>query len=106
MIIEYIRYEASDADALLRAYERARSSLDASPHCLAFEMTRCAEAPSTFVIRIEWESSEGHLKGFRKSPEFTAFFEAVRPFMPEILEMRHYELTNVVARKRFEASSK
>ena len=99
MIVEYIRYEVSDAESLVRAYETARASLDASPHCLAHELSRCSEAPKSFILRIEWDSSEGHLQGFRKSPEFAAFFGAVRPFLEQIREMRHYELTGVAHRK-------
>lgn len=99
MIVEYIRYETSDADGLVNAYAAARSSLDASPHCLAYELSRCAEEPKSFILRIEWDSSEGHLQGFRKSPEFGAFFAAVRPFLNDIREMHHYEITGVARRK-------
>src|SRR5688572_28157133 len=98
MIVEYIRYEVSDADALVRAYEDARFALDASPHCLAYELSRCAEEPKSFILRIEWDSSEGHLQGFRKSPEFAGFLAAVRPFLNDIREMRHYEVTSVARR--------
>jgi hypothetical protein len=31
--------------------------------------------------------------GFRQSPEFCGFFEAVRPFAHDIDEMRHYQVT-------------
>ena len=99
MIIEYIRYEVTDPDGLARAYEEASRALDASPHCLSYELSRCTEEPSWFLLRIEWDSSEGHLQGFRKSPEFGPFLQAVRPFLPAIREMRHYELTSVVERK-------
>jgi hypothetical protein len=34
-----------------------------------------------------------HLSGFRKSPEFRRFFEAVGPFVNDIEEMRHYQVT-------------
>ena len=99
MIVEYIRYEVSDAEALVRAYEAARASLDASPHCLAYELSRCSEDPKSFILRIEWDSSDGHLQGFRKSHEFGAFLTAVRPFLDQIREMRHYEVTSVSRRK-------
>ncbi len=98
MIVEYIRYEVSDPEGLIGAYEAARSALDASPHCLAYELSRCTEEPKSFILRIEWDSSEGHLQGFRKSPEFAGFFAAVRPFFNDIREMRHYELTSVARR--------
>lgn len=99
MIVEYIRYQTENPEGLIAAYERARESLDASAHCLAYELARCKEEPNVFVLRIEWDSPEGHLAGFRKSPEFGPFLNAVRPFIGEIREMRHYELTSVLARK-------
>ena len=99
MIVEYIRYEVDDAGALVQAYEAARRALDASPHCLAYELSHCTEEPRSLILRIEWDSSEGHLNGFRKSAEFGPFLQAIRPFISQIREMRHYAPTSVVARK-------
>jgi hypothetical protein len=45
------------------------------------------------VVRIEWDSEEGHLSGFRQSSEFRTFLAAVGPFVSDIEEMRHYEVT-------------
>jgi hypothetical protein len=45
------------------------------------------------VVRIEWDSEEGHLSGFRQSAAFRTFLEAVGPFVNDIEEMRHYEVT-------------
>jgi hypothetical protein len=33
------------------------------------------------------------MSGFRQSPEFRDFFEAVSPFVHDIAEVRHYEVT-------------
>jgi quinol monooxygenase YgiN len=95
MIVEYIRYkvEASRVNELVAAYEKGSESLRSSSHCLGYELTRCAEEPECYTMRILWDSSEGHLKGFRTSEEFRPFLAAVRPFVPNILEMRHYEMT-------------
>ena len=98
MIIEYIRYEIADAEPFLRGYEVARAALDDSPHCLSYELSRCCEAPSSFILRIEWDSMDGHLKGFRGSAAFSAFLAAVRPFIEHILEMRHYEVTAIAGK--------
>lgn len=100
MIIEYIRYAVPEErrDAFEHGYGDAEASLRASPHCLAYELARCADDPSQYVLRIEWDSAEGHLQGFRRSPEFRTFFAAVRPFVNDIQEMRHYELTRVRGR--------
>ena len=95
MIVEYIRYHVDDgrSDAFEEAYRRAGVALDASEHCERYEVSRCSEDPTQRVVRIEWDSEEGHLSGFRQSPEFRGFFEAVRPFVNDIEEMRHYQVT-------------
>lgn len=100
MIVEYIRYEIADADAFMGAYEAARPSLDASGNCLAYELSRCTEDPASFILRIEWDSAEGHLQGFRKSALFGPLLAAVRPYVKDIREMRHYAVTSIAARKQ------
>ncbi len=95
MVVEYIRYSIDDdrSDAFELAYRQAAEALRASEHCERYEVSRCSEDPTQHVVRIEWDSEEGHLSGFRKSPEFQNFFEAVAPFVNDIQEMRHYQVT-------------
>jgi quinol monooxygenase YgiN len=95
MINEYIRYhiDAARADSFLGAYARAAESLRASPHCLGYELSRCTEMPDQYILRIQWDSIDGHLKGFRPSPQFQSFLSEVRPFVKDIEEMRHYDPT-------------
>lgn len=92
VVIEYIRYTvpSSQADAFEQAYRAASPVLDADPHCLAYEIARGVEEPEHYVVRIEWDSVEGHEQGFRRSPGFREFLAAVRPFIPQIQEMKHY----------------
>ena len=97
MVVEYIRYKITEgrAEPFLHAYAQAEQSLRASPHCLGFELSRCSEAPEHFILRIQWDSAEGHLQGFRQSPQFPPFLAAVKPFLGDLEEMRHYDLTPV-----------
>jgi quinol monooxygenase YgiN len=81
------------------AYKKAAESLEGSSYCLQYELSHCVEEPNNYILRIEWDSEEGHLKGFRASPEFQTFLEAVRPFFNNIEEMRHYELTRIKGEK-------
>ena len=95
MIVEYIRYQIDanrDAD-FDDAYRRAGALLDASPHCQRWEAARCVEEPDKHIVRIEWDSAEGHLQVFRKSPDFKPFLDATGPFFSNIQEMTHYEVT-------------
>lgn len=102
MVVEYIRYQIAQGDsaAFEKDYDLAQEALEASPHCLGWEITRCVEDPEIYVVRIEWDSISGHMDGFRKSTEFRPFFNAVRPYVDRILDMRHYELTDIVRSKR------
>lgn len=99
MVVEYIRYTIpeADADAFARAYAEAASPLDASEHCLGYELSRGVEEPEHWVLRIEWDSVDGHERGFRSSPEFRAFFAAIRPWVGAIDEMKHYAATSVAS---------
>jgi quinol monooxygenase YgiN len=99
MIVEYIRYEVTEPEQVLTAYAAARAALDESPHCLAYELAYADDEPRCFILRIEWDSAEGHLQGFRTSPGFAPFFAAVRPLLGLMREMRHYAVTDVAARK-------
>src|SRR5262245_12313825 len=95
MVVEYIRYTVDDAraESFEEAYRRAADVLASSEHCERYEVSRCTEDLTQHVVRIEWDSEDGHLSGFRKSPEFRSFFEAVGPFVGDIEEMRHYRVT-------------
>jgi hypothetical protein len=101
MTVEYIRYQCADKERrehLLQAYRIAAKVLDAAPECLAYEMSVCEEDEQSAVLRIEWESTEAHLQGFRQSARFGDFFTAIRGFVKEIAEMRHYALTDIARR--------
>jgi heme-degrading monooxygenase HmoA len=96
MVVEYIRYTVDEerAGEFEEAYRRASEALETSEHCERYEVSRCTEDPTQRVVRIEWDSEEGHLAGFRQSPEFHSFIDAVGPFVKDIEEMRHYEVTH------------
>jgi quinol monooxygenase YgiN len=95
MIVEYIRYkiDPSRNAEFDDAYRSAGALLDASPHCRHWEAARCVDEPGKQIVRIEWDSAEGHLQGFRQSADFKPFLDATQPFFNDIEEMTHYEVT-------------
>ncbi len=94
MIVEYIRYTAAGdrADALVEAYRQAGDLLEADEHCLSYDVARGVEHPDRVVVRIAWDSLEGHERGFRTGPHFAGFLALVGPFIDAIDEMEHYGL--------------
>ena len=98
MIVEYTRYRIPQdrRESFVGAYEQAAGYLSASQHCLAYELSHCVEEQDRYILRIEWKSVQEHLDGFRKEPVFHKFLHLVQPFLHDIEEMQHYELTDVV----------
>src|SRR5262245_18315082 len=92
--VEYIRYRITkeNTDAFVDAYRAAVASLAASPYCLGYELTQCAENPELFVLRIRWTSIDDHLQRFRSSDQFRQFFSRISPFVRQIEEMQHYHV--------------
>lgn len=97
MVVEYIRYTipAQDTATFESDYATAAKSLEASEHCLSYELSRCLDEAGAYILRIEWDSVEGHMQGFRNSEAFRSFFMAIKPYVSQIQEMRHYQPTAV-----------
>jgi quinol monooxygenase YgiN len=97
VIPEIIRYKIPTAHAseFVQAYGEAGQVLRESPHCRGFELLRSAKDPELFLLIIQWDSSEGHLAGFRRSALFPKFFALIKPYVGNILEMEHYAVTDV-----------
>jgi hemoglobin len=97
MIVEYVRYRIDEdrTAAFLADYARAAQVLDRAPECVDYELSRCVDEPACAVLRITWASADAHLQGFRGGELFPEFLAAVRPYVGDIEEMRHYEPTPV-----------
>lgn len=99
VVIEYIRYTIPEdtRDGFEAAHARAADALRESPYCLSYELSRCEEDPSAYVLRIQWESRSAHLVAVRRGPHVGRFFEAIEPYVSAIQEMRRYQVTRVAA---------
>lgn len=97
MIVEYLRYTIPPdrAAAFEAAYADAAGSLEKAPQCVGYDLSRCVEDPTRYVLAIRWTSAEAHLEGFRRGPHFPPFFAAIRDYVGDLDEMRHYEPTAV-----------
>ena len=93
MIVEYLRYtiDAARQSGFISDYKNAAQALQNSPYCDNYEFCQCVEDPTQFIIRIQWTSADDHLKGFRGSADFKAFFPHVKAYLDDIDEMRHYQ---------------
>ena len=94
MVVEYVRYEVPPEHhgAFIAAYKSGANHLEASEHCLSYDISQGVEEPNNFTVRIEWDSVEGHEKGFRGSAHFGPFLTLVKPYFNQIREMKHYRV--------------
>ncbi|HZD99205.1 MAG TPA: antibiotic biosynthesis monooxygenase [Micromonosporaceae bacterium] len=97
MIVEYIRYQipADRSDEFEAAYAQAAGVLREAPECVDYELTQCVDETQSYILRIVWTSETDHLERFRRSDRFGDFLAAVKAYVPEIQEMRHYRRTDV-----------
>lgn len=97
MINEYIRYRipADQHQVFLLAYAAAGEHLRESLVCHGYELSQCEQESECFILRIRWSSTQDHLQKFRGSQAFQGFFAAIKPYVSNIEEMRHYALTDV-----------
>jgi quinol monooxygenase YgiN len=91
--IEIIRYNMPEDKhtAFEKAYTDAGVLLKASQYCLGYEVIHGEEEPNHYIVTIHWSSTNEHINGFRKSEQFSPFFNLVKPFFENIEEMKHYK---------------
>ena len=56
----------------------------------AWQLRRCIEEPSRFVLLVEWETVEAHTVEFRGSPLFAQWRGAVAEFFAGPPSVQHY----------------
>ena len=97
-VIEIIRYDlpTEKIEGFESSYQIAAKYLEKTPHCYSYTMIHSLENPSLFIVQIEWDSVEGHTKGFRNSEHLDDFLSHLRPYLEHIVEMNHYNKTPVV----------
>ena len=72
------------------AYGRARAVLAGTPGCRSVRMTRGIESPSRFVLLVEWDSVEAHLKNFRATERFTTWRGHIGPYFDGAPVVEHF----------------
>jgi len=97
MITEVIRYRipAAQAEHFEQAYHQTETILRASEHCLGYQLLHGIEEPENWVLLLFWDSVEGHEQGFRREKYFREFFNLVKPFLNQIQEMKHYQISKM-----------
>ena len=76
------------------AFATAKTIIAASPGFASLQLLRCIEAPSRYLLLVEWETLEDHTDGFRKSAGYEKWRALLHHFYDPFPTVEHF---NVVA---------
>jgi heme-degrading monooxygenase HmoA len=90
MVLEVAIFDitAGQEDAFAAAYAEGHQLLATTPGCRSVRMTQGVETPHRFVLVVEWDSVEAHVRNFRESERFPAWRALIGPHFatPPVVE--------------------
>ena len=74
------------------AFSTAKAIIAASPGFVSLQLLRCLEAPSRYLLLVEWETLEDHTEGFRKSEGYEEWRSLLHHFYSPFPTVEHFSL--------------
>lgn len=74
-----------------QAFDEARTIIASMPGFGSLRLERCVEAPSRYLLLVEWERLEDHTVGFRTSGEYQRWRALLHHFYDPFPTVDHYE---------------
>jgi heme-degrading monooxygenase HmoA len=74
------------------AFAEARLLIASIDGFLGFELQRCLEKPSRYILLARWRKLEDHTEGFRGSPQYLRWKELLHHFYNPCPTIEHYRL--------------
>jgi heme-degrading monooxygenase HmoA len=72
-------------------FGEAKAIIASMPGFGGLTLSRCIEAPSTYLLLVEWDTLEDHTEGFRGSPEYQQWRDLLHHFYDPPPQVQHYE---------------
>ena len=72
------------------AFPRAQAVIAQADGFRWIEVHRGIERPSTYLLRIAWDSVDDHMVGFRESERYTEWRAIIGPFFAEPAKVEHF----------------
>ena len=93
MILECAILEVRPGEerAFEAAFAEARAIIAASDGCLSYELRRCMESESRYLLLVRWRSLEDHTQGFRGSAPYQEWRRRLHRFYEPMPTVEHYE---------------
>ncbi|HEV2123339.1 MAG TPA: antibiotic biosynthesis monooxygenase [Chloroflexota bacterium] len=94
MIVELaiIRAKAGQADVMRQGLQAARTVIAQAEGHRGSVFHQGIEDPQRFVLRIEWDSVEAHMSGFRNGPLFPEWRSHFGQYIEGAPDVSHFEV--------------
>ena len=94
MIVELaiIRAQTGKADAMRQGLQAARAVISQAEGYRGSVFHQGIEDPQRFVLRVEWDSVEAHMKGFREGPLFPQWRSHFGQLIDGTPDVSHFEV--------------
>jgi heme-degrading monooxygenase HmoA len=79
------------SEAFEAAFAEARHIISAMPGFRKLSLSRCREAPDTYLLLVEWERLEDHTEGFRGSAEYQQWRQLLHHFYDPFPTVWHFD---------------
>ena len=74
------------------AFATAKAIIGSRPGFASLQLLRCIEAPSRYLLLVEWETLEDHTEGFRKSAGYEDWKALLHHFYDPFPAVEHYRV--------------
>lgn len=83
MVLEVAQFTVNPGqeEQFAEAYAGACHLIATSPGCRSVRMVRGVESPSRFILLVEWDSLEAHVRDFRGSERFQTWRAAIDQYI-------------------------
>jgi heme-degrading monooxygenase HmoA len=92
MVLEHalISVRADVAGEFEEALGRARSIIAGCPGFVSLTLQRGIESPERYLLLVEWETLDDHIRGFRQSEAFTEWRALIGPYFASDPVVDHF----------------
>ncbi len=73
-----------------QAFTEAKDIIASMAGFRSLTLDRCVEAPSRYLLLVEWDRIEDHTDGFRGSPEYERWRQLLHHFYEPFPHVEHY----------------
>jgi heme-degrading monooxygenase HmoA len=93
MILEVaiLNVKPEQTQAFEAAFASAQAIIAAMTGYIDHELQRCLEAPSRYILLVQWETLEAHTQGFRASKDYAQWKALLHHFYDPFPTVEHYE---------------